>query len=69
MSIKNLETALLGELRRQPGCALLKMGDIRQWDDAPFEAQPGETLVYLPDNQKYVAYLEGASAPKGRVKR
>jgi hypothetical protein len=69
VSLKNLETALLGELRKQPGCALLKMGDVRQWDDDPFEPQAGETLVFLPDNKKYVAYLPGASAPKGRVRR
>lgn len=71
MSVKNLETAVLAELRRQPGCALLKIKDVQQWDHdlANIEVKDRETLVHLPENNVYVVYLEGASNPRGMSRR
>jgi hypothetical protein len=49
MSIKDLERAILSELRVVAKNNKLRLKDLMEWSTSDIKAQEGETLYYLPD--------------------
>ena len=58
MSMKDLERAVLEELKTFTKNPKLKMKNIMEWSTGEIKAQADEKLVKLPDLQINVAYKE-----------
>lgn len=57
MGMRELETAVLCELRMVTGKRNLRKKDIREWSTGEIEVQPDELKVYLPALKINVAIL------------
>ena len=58
MGIRNIEAAILGELKVVAGNNKILQKDIMEWSTGPVEAQEGEKLYFLPSLQINVAVKE-----------
>lgn len=55
MSLREIETAMLAELREVADKRSIRLKDIMEWSTAPVQAQEGETLYFLPNLKIHVA--------------
>lgn len=58
MGLRQLEAAILSELRHVTGNRRIRQRDIMEWSTGKVEARGDEKLVHLPLNRVNVAYLE-----------
>jgi len=49
MGMKELEAAILAELKTVSGNKKLKMKDVMEWATSKVKAEEGETLYFLPE--------------------
>ena len=55
MGMKELERAILSELRVVAKNNKLRLKDLMEWSTGEIKAQEGETLYFLPDLEIYCA--------------
>lgn len=58
MSLRELEAAILRELREVAGKKKLRQKDIQEWSTGVITPQGEEKVVFLPEQRVYVAYLD-----------
>lgn len=56
MGMRELEAAILSELRMQTGNRRIRQKDIMEWSTSPVAARDGELTAFLKLNQVHVAY-------------
>lgn len=58
MSMKNVEAAILRELRTVAKNPKIRQKDIMEWSTGEVKAQAGEKVYYLPEMKVFVAVKE-----------
>lgn len=55
VALRAREREIVRELRRLAHNPQLKRLHLLEWDDAPLQPEPGETVFYLPQHRVYAA--------------
>jgi len=61
MSFRDLESAILQELKVAAKDSKIRLKDIMEWRNSELTPQEGETLYFLPDLKVWCCVKKGAS--------